>query len=82
MTMPTQQPVKAIDPADDPLRVGRLIKIARYIEDHADEPLTLATLADIAGLSPSRLQRVFKAPLAFHPRPIRTQPGWAGSSTR
>ena len=68
MTMPTQQPVKAIDPADDPLRVGRLIKIARYIEDHADEPLTLATLADIAGLSPSRLQRVFKSAFGVSPK--------------
>ena len=41
-------------------QLERLIQIARHIEQHADERLTLATLAQQAELSPSRFQRVFK----------------------
>jgi AraC family transcriptional regulator of adaptative response/methylated-DNA-[protein]-cysteine methyltransferase len=45
--------------------------IAAFISAHADEPLSLATLAREAGLSPSHLQRTFTAvmgvsPKAFH----------------
>jgi AraC family transcriptional regulator of adaptative response/methylated-DNA-[protein]-cysteine methyltransferase len=48
-----------------------LIELARYIQSHSDERLTLATLAERAGLSASRLQRSFKqtfgiTPMAFH----------------
>jgi|GEM_PF-4888154 len=45
-----------------------LIEIARYIEAHADEPLTLASLAEIAGLSASRLQRTFKQAFGISPK--------------
>ena len=48
--------------------VDRLVNIARYIESHADERLTLADLADQAGLSPSRLQRIFKAAFGVSPK--------------
>jgi AraC family transcriptional regulator of adaptative response/methylated-DNA-[protein]-cysteine methyltransferase len=46
----------------------KLVEIARYIESHADERLTLAGLAKQAGLSPSRLQRVFKAAFGISPK--------------
>ncbi|MCG7198763.1 methylated-DNA--[protein]-cysteine S-methyltransferase [Marinobacter pelagius] len=42
--------------------------IARHIEDHADERLTLASLAEMAGLSPSRLQKVFKDAFGVSPK--------------
>jgi AraC family transcriptional regulator of adaptative response/methylated-DNA-[protein]-cysteine methyltransferase len=45
-----------------------LIEIARYIEAHADEPLSLASLAKIAGLSASRLQRTFKQAFGISPK--------------
>ncbi|ATJ82367.1 methylphosphotriester-DNA-protein-cysteine S-methyltransferase [Halomonas beimenensis] len=48
--------------------MARLVEIARHIEAHADERLTLADLAEIAGLSPSRLQRAFKAAFGISPK--------------
>ncbi|RVU30354.1 methylated-DNA--[protein]-cysteine S-methyltransferase [Neptunomonas marina] len=45
-----------------------LIKIARYIEDHADEKLTLSSLSGMAGVSPSRLQRAFKKAFGVSPK--------------
>ena len=51
--------------------VARMQAIARYIEAHADEPLSLNKLSAHAHLSPTHLQRVFKqvigiSPKAFH----------------
>ncbi|MCF2860496.1 methylated-DNA--[protein]-cysteine S-methyltransferase [Pseudoalteromonas sp. SMS1] len=46
----------------------KLIEVARYIEAHADEKLTLAQLSVIAGYSPSRLQRSFKALFGISPK--------------
>ncbi|SFF82992.1 bifunctional transcriptional activator/DNA repair enzyme AdaA [Neptunomonas qingdaonensis] len=48
--------------------VERLVKVARYIEEHADEQMTLLSLAAMAGLSPSRLQRIFKEALGVSPK--------------
>jgi AraC family transcriptional regulator of adaptative response/methylated-DNA-[protein]-cysteine methyltransferase len=42
--------------------------IARYIERHASDPLTLAQLAVQAGLSPAHLQRTFKAVFGVSPK--------------
>ncbi|MBQ4814579.1 methylated-DNA--[protein]-cysteine S-methyltransferase [Pseudoalteromonas luteoviolacea] len=46
----------------------KLIEVARYIEAHSDEKLTLAQLGAIAGFSPSRLQRSFKALFGVSPK--------------
>ncbi len=46
----------------------QLIQLARYIEEHVEEKLTLTTLGKIAGLSASRLQRVFKANFGVSPK--------------
>jgi len=46
----------------------RLVEIARFIEQHADERLTLADLAERAQLSSSRLQRVFKQAFGVSPK--------------
>jgi len=50
------------------LEVERLVGVARYIESHADDRLTLAVLAKRANLSPSRLQKKFKAAFGVSPK--------------
>lgn len=62
------RPCKRCQPTEGTPRVARLVEIARHIEQHADERLTLADLAKIAGLSPSRLQRTFKAAFGISPK--------------
>ena len=62
------RPCKRCQPTKGMPKVTRLAEIARYIEAHADERLTLAKLADQFGLSPSRLQRVFKDAFAVSPK--------------
>jgi len=42
--------------------------VCRYIEQHLDEPLTLAVLGQAFGQSPFHLQRTFKAALGITPR--------------
>jgi len=46
----------------------RLIEMAKYIERHALERLTLASLAEVLGISPSRFQRVFKTAFGIYPK--------------
>lgn len=62
------RPCKRCWPSEAHPQVARLTKIARYIEQHSDESLTLSNLSDIAGLSPSRLQRVFKEAFGVSPK--------------
>ncbi len=76
MTTPLEQDMRnavemrdnACQSAGRSTRVDRLADIALYIEEHSDERLTLAMLADIIGLSPSRLQRVFKEAFGISPK--------------
>ncbi len=49
-------------------RRAQMFELARTIEQRADEPLTLASLAAEVGLSPSRLQKVFKEVLGVSPK--------------
>ncbi len=62
------RPCKRCRPTDDQQGLTRLIEIARYIESHAEERLTLGVLAKKAGLSPTRLQRLFKATFGISPK--------------
>ncbi len=59
---------KRCQPTEDLPQVVRLVDIARYIESHGDERLTLAELAGHAGLSPSYLQRIFKEAFGVTPK--------------
>jgi AraC family transcriptional regulator of adaptative response/methylated-DNA-[protein]-cysteine methyltransferase len=59
---------KRCQPTKGTPNVDRLVNIARHIESHADERLTLTMLADQAGLSSSRLQRIFKSAFGVSPR--------------
>jgi AraC family transcriptional regulator of adaptative response/methylated-DNA-[protein]-cysteine methyltransferase len=51
------------DPATD-----RILALCRYIEEHADSPLTLADLSREAKLSSFHLQRSFKAAMGVSPK--------------
>ncbi|NWN89943.1 bifunctional DNA-binding transcriptional regulator/O6-methylguanine-DNA methyltransferase Ada [Marinobacter adhaerens] len=62
------RPCKRCLAGDTRSRVAALTAIARYIDLNAEERLTLATLAEIAGLSPSRLQRTFKEAFGVSPK--------------
>ena len=46
----------------------RMVALARYIESRPDEPLSLADLGAVVGLSPSRVQRVFKETFGVSPK--------------
>jgi AraC family transcriptional regulator of adaptative response/methylated-DNA-[protein]-cysteine methyltransferase len=47
---------------------GKVKSICRYIEQHLDEPVTLARLGKEFHMSPFHLQRVFKSALGVTPR--------------
>jgi AraC family transcriptional regulator of adaptative response/methylated-DNA-[protein]-cysteine methyltransferase len=47
---------------------GIVESVCRYIEEHLDEPLTLAALSKFSGLSPFHLQRTFKSAMGVSPR--------------
>jgi len=46
---------------------AKIEALCRYIDEHADEPLTLAALGERAGMSSFHLQRSFKAHHALTP---------------
>lgn len=46
----------------------KMTRIARHIEAHFSERLTLEDLASLCGLSPSRLQKAFKSVFGISPR--------------
>ncbi len=56
MSEPTQQ------------RIDQFVGLARFIADHADESLSLDSLAERVHLSPSRMQRVFKSIFGISPK--------------
>ncbi len=62
------RPCQRCRPIDIAPGLSKLVEIARYIESHADERLTLGGLAKQAGLSPSRFQRVFKTAFGVSPK--------------
>ncbi|WP_428311499.1 methylated-DNA--[protein]-cysteine S-methyltransferase [Hydrocarboniphaga sp.] len=47
---------------------AKIEALCRYIDEHADEPLTLAALGERAGMSSFHLQRSFKAATGVTPR--------------
>ena len=65
------RPCKRCRPTDPEPTLTRLADTARFIEAHAEERLTLKGLAERVGLSPSHLQRVFKAAFGVSPRAYR-----------
>lgn len=62
------RPCRRCRPTEAAPGLARMTDIARYIEAHAGERLTLARLAERAGLSASRLQRAFKAAFGVSPK--------------
>lgn len=62
------RPCKRCHPDECDAQAERLVGVARYIEAHADERLTLAALARAAGVSSSRLQKTFTAAFGVSPK--------------
>ena len=62
------RPCKRCRPMDTAPGLSGLVKVAEYIEGHADERLTLGELSKQAGLSPSYFQRIFKATFGVSPK--------------
>ncbi|GGO79019.1 bifunctional transcriptional activator/DNA repair enzyme protein Ada [Marinobacterium nitratireducens] len=62
------RPCRRCRPLDNGPADERLVRVARHLEANAEQRLTLATLASLAGLSPSRLQRLFKAAFGVSPK--------------
>jgi AraC family transcriptional regulator of adaptative response/methylated-DNA-[protein]-cysteine methyltransferase len=54
--------------AADDRTVQLMQALARYIESHAEEPMSLQRLSQQAHLSPAHLQRTFKAVLGISPK--------------
>lgn len=55
-------------PDDVDKDLEKLTTVARFIEAHADERLTLARLSGLTGLSSSRFQKTFKAAFGVSPK--------------
>lgn len=62
------RPCKRCQSSSGDARISMLVNIARHIESHASEKLPLASLAALAELSPSRLQRLFKQAFGISPK--------------
>jgi AraC family transcriptional regulator, regulatory protein of adaptative response / methylated-DNA-[protein]-cysteine methyltransferase len=63
------RPCKRCDPTANNSRSSQRIQsMAKYIEQHADEPWSLENLARQAHWSPAHLQRTFKAALGISPK--------------
>ncbi|WP_375750428.1 bifunctional transcriptional activator/DNA repair enzyme AdaA [Vibrio sp. HN007] len=62
------RPCKRCNPTNQDERTNRLTQVARFIEEHAEEKLTLGQLGELAGLSSSRLQRTFKEVFGVSPK--------------
>ncbi len=62
------RPCKRCKPDNHVRDVERLIEIARYIDAHSGEKLTLASLSKLVGLSAARFQKTFKTAFGVSPK--------------
>ena len=62
------RPCKRCRPDNLTRDLDRMIEVARYIEAHSEDRLTLADLSKKANLSPSRLQKAFKSTFGVSPK--------------
>ncbi|RKF15717.1 methylated-DNA--[protein]-cysteine S-methyltransferase [Alginatibacterium sediminis] len=62
------RPCKRCCPAGPDQKIQKLVDVARYIEQHLDDKLSLASLGTMVQLSGSRLQRVFKEAFGVSPK--------------
>ena len=62
------RPCKRCAPHQPDRRRTAVLAACRYIDEHCDKRLTLATLARRIGVSPFQLQRVFKSIVGVSPR--------------
>ena len=63
------RPCKKCNPHfDQEPDVNPLVSVAKYIEENADEKITLDTLSEVSGLSPHHIQRKFKSAYGVSPK--------------
>ena len=62
------RPCKRCQPDEQDTQLARMVKVARYIEKHADEKLNLPVLAAQADFSASYLARTFKKVFGLTPK--------------
>ncbi|MEO9276052.1 methylated-DNA--[protein]-cysteine S-methyltransferase [Marinomonas sp. 5E14-1] len=62
------RPCKRCHPAGNDPRHQGVIDLARHIEKHVEEKITLESLSKIVKLSPSRLQKAFKDTFGISPK--------------
>ena len=55
-------------PRDPDSKMKTVENVCQYLQGHADEPVTLATLGERFGMDPFHLQRVFKSVVGVSPR--------------
>ncbi|SFU73314.1 bifunctional transcriptional activator/DNA repair enzyme AdaA [Halomonas korlensis] len=65
------RPCKRCRPTETGMLDTRLVDIARYIDAHAETPLTLAELSAVSGLSAGALQRGFTRAFSISPKTYR-----------
>jgi AraC family transcriptional regulator of adaptative response/methylated-DNA-[protein]-cysteine methyltransferase len=65
---PRKRAIPAMKQVENGKQAAKMYELAAFISAHADSPLTLSSLAKKAGLSPSHLQRVFKAVIGVSPK--------------
>lgn len=49
-------------------KIATMVELARYVDAHVDEPISLADLARRSGYSPTHVQRVFKSVFGVSPK--------------
>ena len=65
------RPCKRCKPLTEALQTAALVEVARYIEAHATEVLTLESLSKQTQLSPSALQKKFVALFGLSPKALQ-----------
>lgn len=62
------RPCKRCRPQEAETLTARVERVARHIEAHADQRLTLAQLSSLVDMSPGRLQKAFRERLGITPK--------------
>lgn len=62
------RPCKRCQPVKGDLKVQKMIEVVRYIEANFEQKIILSQLGEVASLSPSRLQKIFKNTFGISPK--------------
>lgn len=62
------RPCKRCNPTEQNRILRTVIEIAHYLEEHVDEKVSLADLAQFTQMSPAYIQKIFKANMGLSPK--------------